>query len=37
VKRLESRIGSARVSDAVKRVATRELDPYRAVDELLDT
>ena len=36
VQRLESRIGSQRVSDAVKRVADRELDPYRAVDELLD-
>ena len=36
VKRLESRIGSERVSDAVARVAKRELDPYRAVDELLE-
>ena len=36
VKRLESRIGSQRVSDAVARVAKRELDPYRAVDELLE-
>jgi LAO/AO transport system kinase len=35
VQRLESRIGSQRVTDAVKRVATRELDPYRAVEELL--
>ncbi|MEA2661757.1 MAG: GTPase [Chloroflexota bacterium] len=37
VKRLESRIGSERVAQAVKRVATRELDPYRAVEELLDS
>ena len=36
VKRLEARIGSDRVSDAVARVAKRELDPYRAVDELLE-
>ncbi|MDQ6857401.1 MAG: methylmalonyl Co-A mutase-associated GTPase MeaB [Chloroflexota bacterium] len=36
VKRLESRIGSQRVADAVARVAKRELDPYRAVDELLE-
>jgi LAO/AO transport system kinase len=36
VKRLEGRIGSQRVSDAVERVAKRELDPYRAVDELLE-
>ena len=36
VKRLEARIGSERVSDAVARVAKRELDPYRAVDELLE-
>ncbi|HEV2250314.1 MAG TPA: methylmalonyl Co-A mutase-associated GTPase MeaB [Candidatus Limnocylindria bacterium] len=36
VKRLEARIGSERVADAVKRVAQRELDPYRAVDELLE-
>jgi LAO/AO transport system kinase len=36
VKRLEGRIGSKRVSDAVERVAKRELDPYRAVDELLE-
>jgi LAO/AO transport system kinase len=36
VKRLEARIGSERVSRAVDRVATRELDPYRAVDELLE-
>jgi hypothetical protein len=36
VKRLESRVGSQRVADAVKRVAERELDPYRAVEELLD-
>jgi LAO/AO transport system kinase len=36
VKRLEARIGSERVSRAVERVAKRELDPYRAVDELLD-
>jgi LAO/AO transport system kinase len=36
VKRLEARIGSERVSDAVTRVAKRELDPYRAVEELLD-
>ncbi|HEV2011886.1 MAG TPA: methylmalonyl Co-A mutase-associated GTPase MeaB [Candidatus Limnocylindria bacterium] len=36
VKRLESRIGSERVTEAVKRVAKRELDPYRAVEELLD-
>jgi LAO/AO transport system kinase len=35
VKRLESRIGPERVSDAVERVAKRELDPYRAVEELL--
>ncbi|MHB8630699.1 MAG: methylmalonyl Co-A mutase-associated GTPase MeaB [Candidatus Limnocylindria bacterium] len=35
VKRLEDRIGSERVSDAVLRVAKRELDPYRAVEELL--
>ena len=35
VKRLEARIGSARVSEAVTRVAKRELDPYRAVDDLL--
>jgi LAO/AO transport system kinase len=37
VTRLEARIGSERVSTAVKRVAKRELDPYRAVEELLDT
>jgi LAO/AO transport system kinase len=36
VKRLEARIGSERVSDAVKKVAKRELDPYRAVDGLLE-
>ena len=36
VKRLEARIGSDRVSDAVARVAKRELDPYRAIDELLE-
>ena len=36
VKRLEARIGSERVSDAVARVAKRELDPYRAVEQLLD-
>ena len=36
VKRLEARIGSERVTDAVARVAKRELDPYRAVDELLE-
>ena len=35
VKRLEARIGQQRVTDAVVRVAKRELDPYRAVDELL--
>lgn len=35
VKRLEARIGSERVSTAVARVARRELDPYRAVEELL--
>ena len=35
VKRLEDRVGHQRVADAVARVATRELDPYRAVDELL--
>jgi len=35
VKRLEDRIGHQRVADAVARVAKRELDPYRAVDELL--
>ena len=35
VKRLEERIGQDRVSQAVARVARRELDPYRAVDELL--
>ena len=35
VKRLEDRIGHQRVTDAVTRVAARELDPYRAVDELL--
>jgi LAO/AO transport system kinase len=35
VKRLESRIGHQRVTDAVARVAKRELDPYRAVEELL--
>jgi LAO/AO transport system kinase len=35
VKRLEERIGQQRVADAVARVARRELDPYRAVDELL--
>ncbi len=35
VKRLEDRIGQQRVTDAVARVAKRELDPYRAVDELL--
>jgi LAO/AO transport system kinase len=35
VKRLEDRIGHQRVTDAVARVARRELDPYRAVDELL--
>jgi LAO/AO transport system kinase len=36
VKRLEDRIGHQRVTDAVARVAKREVDPYRAVDELLD-
>ena len=36
VQRLEARIGSERVTDAVQRVAKRELDPYRAVEELLD-
>ena len=36
VKRLEARIGHQRVSDAVARVAKREVDPYRAVDELLN-
>jgi GTPase len=36
VKRLESRVGSDRVAAAVKRVADREVDPYRAVEELLD-
>ena len=36
VKRLEARIGSERVADAVKKVAKRELDPYRAVDGLLE-
>jgi LAO/AO transport system kinase len=35
VKRLEDRIGPARVSEAVARVAKREVDPYRAVDDLL--
>jgi len=35
VKRLEDRVGHQRVTDAVARVAKRELDPYRAVDELL--
>ncbi|HEX9494609.1 MAG TPA: methylmalonyl Co-A mutase-associated GTPase MeaB [Candidatus Limnocylindria bacterium] len=35
VKRLEDRIGQQRVSDAVARVAKRELDPYRAVEDLL--
>ena len=35
VKRLEERVGQDRVSEAVARVARRELDPYRAVDELL--
>ena len=35
VKRLEDRIGPRRVTDAVARVAKREIDPYRAVDELL--
>ena len=35
VKRLEDRIGHQRVTEAVARVAKRELDPYRAVDELL--
>ena len=35
VKRLEDRIGHQRVTDAVTRVAKREVDPYRAVDELL--
>ena len=35
VKRLEARIGSERVASAVSRVARRELDPYRAVEELL--
>jgi LAO/AO transport system kinase len=36
VRRLEARIGSDRVATAVARVAKRELDPYRAVDGLLD-
>jgi LAO/AO transport system kinase len=36
VRRLEERIGHERVTDAVARVARRELDPYRAVDELLE-
>jgi LAO/AO transport system kinase len=35
VKRLEDRIGQQRVSEAVARVAKREVDPYRAVEELL--
>ena len=35
VKRLEDRVGQQRVTDAVTRVAKRELDPYRAVEELL--
>ena len=35
VKRLEERVGSERVDDAVARVAKRELDPFRAVEELL--
>ena len=35
VKRLEERVGSQRVDEAVARVAKRELDPYRAVEELL--
>jgi len=36
VRRHEARIGADRVSDAVARVAKRELDPYRAVEELLE-
>jgi GTPase len=35
VRRLEERVGSTRVDEAVARVAKRELDPYRAVEELL--
>ena len=36
VKRLEDRVGTERVADAVLRVARREIDPYRAVEELLE-
>ncbi len=35
VKRLEDHVGQQRVTAAVARVARREIDPYRAVDELL--
>ena len=35
VRRLEERVGSDRVRRAVERVASREVDPYAAVEELL--
>jgi LAO/AO transport system kinase len=35
VRRLEERVGSAGVKRAVERVASREVDPYTAVEELL--
>lgn len=35
VKRLEAEVGAPRIGEMVARVAKREVDPYRAVDELL--
>jgi LAO/AO transport system kinase len=35
LRRLEGRVGDARLDEAVARVADRRLDPYAAVDELL--
>jgi LAO/AO transport system kinase len=35
VRRLEARLGDARVAEAVERVAGREIDPYAAVEQLL--
>jgi hypothetical protein len=35
VRRLEERVGTERVRRAVERVASRTLDPYAAVEELL--
>jgi len=36
VRRLRDRVGEDRVERAVARVADRALDPYAAVDELLE-